>query len=102
LSKHPWATEDSIRAEEFSGFTMGHNDMLMPKRKSHLLVAAIGLMIIIAVIVHAGAVISIFNAPSLKNLSYFTIGLILVIILFKVFAIFKLKHFLEFQHRKKR
>jgi len=60
--------------------------------KNHLVFAAIGLIIIVAVVAHAGLAISLFKTFSIKNLSYLTIGSVLVIIIFKVFVI---KHLLR-------
>src|SRR6266566_8388135 len=46
-------SEENIRAEEFSGFIMHLNNAdTNPKRKSHLLLVAIALVIIVAVILH--------------------------------------------------
>lgn len=103
LLKDSGVHEDSIHAEEFSGFKMGLISLANNPdgNKSHLLFAVIGLTIIAAVVVHAGAFVSIHKTFSLKNLSFFTIGLILVIVVFKVFVISKFKHHLpSFKHGK--
>lgn len=91
--------DDNIHAEEFSGFIMDHNKILVSKKRNHLLLAVIGLMIVAAVVFHTGAA-SIFNSLSLKKFSYFTTGLIFIVVIFKVFIIFKFKHFIGFKRRK--
>lgn len=95
LLKDVGISEDNIRSEDFSNFKMGLMNMTDNSKriKSYLLFAAIGLMIILGVIAHAGIAVSL----SLQNLSYFTIGFILLIVLFKLFIIFKFKHFIGFK-----
>jgi ferredoxin-NADP reductase len=94
-------SEDNIRAEEFSGFIMGHHDVTHSKQKRMrpLMLVAIVLMIIVAVNLHAIVPILLsktgFFAFSLKNpIFYGMIGL------FIVFDLFKLKHLLGFIRRK--
>lgn len=95
LLKDVGISEESIHSEDFSNFKMGLMNMTDNSKriKSYLLFAAIGLMIILGVIAHAGIAVSL----SLQNLSYFTIGFILLIVLFKLFIIFKFKHFIDFK-----
>jgi len=98
LLKGVGVNEDNIKAEDFSGFKMGLMKDIADNTKKHLPFAVIGLMVIIGVVLHLGAAVSMFDTNSFKNLSYFTIGLILIIVIFKVFVI---KHFLSFKHGKK-
>lgn len=86
--------EENIRAEDFSEVKMQIMTRLPGAWKNYFTLIAIALIAIPVLTVHAGAAVSIYNTVFLQNLSYFTIGLILVIVLFKVFAIFKLKHHL--------
>lgn len=94
LLKEIGIDEENIHSEDFSNFKMGLMNMANNSkgRKNHLLFAAIGLMVIVAIIAHVGLATSLLNSFFLKNLSYVTIGFILVIIMFKIFVIFKFKH----------
>ncbi len=92
--------EDNIRAEEFSGFKMNHNNnSINPQMKSHIMFMVIGLIIAIGVIVHATGAISLFHSISLKNISYFTVGLLVAVVIFKVFVIVKFKHVFGFLYK---
>lgn len=104
LLKDIGINEDNIHSEDFSNFKMSLMNMTDNQKgsKNHLLFAAIGLVIIVAIIAHAGLATSLFSTFSLKNISYVTIGLILIIVIFKVFVILKLKHKLGFRHEKKK
>jgi ferredoxin-NADP reductase len=97
LLKDIGISEENIHSEDFSNFKMGLMNMTSnPKDyKRYLLFAALGLMIILGVIAHAGIAVSL----SFQDLSYLTIGSILVIVIFKAFIIFKFKHKLGFGHR---
>ncbi len=79
-------SEDSINAEEFTGFNL--NEMASAQSfpwKRHILIAVIGLMILLGVIAHAGIIASIskngipFNNPFL----YIMIALMLALVAFK-------------------
>lgn len=85
LLKNIGINEDNIRSEDFSDFKMGLMNMTDNAKsiKSYLLFGAIGLMVILGVISHAGLAVSLFNSFILKNLSYFTIGSIIIIIFSK-------------------
>ncbi len=100
LLKDIGISEDNIHSEDFSNFKMGlMNITNNPKsNKKHLLLAGIGLIVFIGVVAHAGAAVSMFNTFSFKNLSYFTIGFILTIVIFKIFLIIKFKRHLGFKH----
>ncbi len=104
LLKDVGIREGNIHSEDFSNFKMSMMNMTDNSKqiKKYLLFGVIGLMVILGVLAHAGLAVSLFNAFSLKNLSYVTIGSILVIIIFKVFVIFKFKHKLSFKHEKKK
>jgi ferredoxin-NADP reductase len=95
-------SEDNIRAEEFPGFIMGHHDLANSKTKrlQPLLLVAIVLMIIVAVSLHAvGGIFLLetgFGAFSLHNpISYVMVGMFFVI------AMFKLKHLVGFMRRRR-
>ena len=96
LLKDVGISEDNVRSEDFSNFKMGFMNMTNNPNgnKNHLLFAALGLIVIVAVLVHVGLVASLLSMFSLKNISYLTIGLILIIVMFKLFVIFKFKHHL--------
>ena len=97
LVKNLGVDGENVKAEDFDGMRMGAmNNMGNPKK--YLLPAAIGLIVAIGIIAHAGVAVSMFNTFSFKNLSYFTIGLILAIVIFKIFVIIKFKHHLGFKH----
>lgn len=95
-------SEENIRAEEFTGFNLNeiHNVNNHAGRK-YLLLGAIVLTIIGAVIMHTSAAIVLYKT-GFNALSLFTIGLILVIVLFKVFVVFKPKHLLSLKHHKEK
>jgi len=112
--KDSGVSEDHIRAEEFSGFSMDHRGSIgqhgsmsrhdathSKKRMRPLLIVAMVLMIIVAVNLHTVGIIFLskidFSAFSLNN-PLFSV----VIGLFFVFALFKLKYVLSFLHRKKK
>jgi len=92
---------DRIRAEEFTGFNLKEiHSVAGHTWKRPILIATIVLGVIAAVILHAGAAISIsrngFGGFLAENrISYVMIGLLLVLV------IFKLEHFLWFRQRKK-
>jgi ferredoxin-NADP reductase len=92
-------SEDNIKAEDFDGMKMGQMDDAMKNVKSYLLPAAIALIVVIGILAHAGIGISLFHSNYFKNISFLTVGLILMIIVFKVLVIFKLKS--RFQGREK-
>ena len=94
--------KDNIRAEDFSGFKMRIMTMLPIAWENHFALIAIVFMIIVVVILHAAAAISLsetgFGAFLLHNpISYVMIGVMLVV-MFK----FKLKYLLGFIHRKEK
>ncbi len=101
-------SKENILAEEFAGFKMAHaGDAHSRNWKSHLPVVLIALAIVALIILHtgAGAVLShanlnifSFNGPS----AYLVVALILALIAFKLFIIFKFKHGLNFRHNKKK
>ncbi len=89
---------DNIRAEEFAGFKMDHNEETSnSRRKSHLLITAIALMVLVMVILHVGGVSHAdFTKLSFKNpITYLVIALLIFVVVFKVFALLKLKHMLS-------
>ncbi len=91
--------EENIKAEDFNGMKMGQMGDAMENIKKHLLPAVVVLMILIAVVAHAGVISSL--SQSIQNLSSLTIGLIMIIIIFKLFVIFKFKHHIPgFKHKK--
>ncbi len=84
--------EDNIQAEEFTGFNLNEiNNVQRFPWKRHILLAIIVLMIIAAVIAHAGAAVSIFkNGLPLKNpILYVMLGILLILIPFKLKHVFK-------------
>jgi ferredoxin-NADP reductase len=94
--------EGYIQVEEFSGFTMEHNNdrtlhgmgLGILKGKRHSVLVAVVLMIIAFVILHALAANSIYKAGgfSLKNpLSYLMIGGFLVVAAFKLTYLWRFK-----------
>ncbi len=92
--------DDSIRAEEFTGFNLNeiNKDTSYPWKK-HILIALVALAIIAVAVAHAGAAVSISKTPfgtlSFKNpLLYVMIGLMLVLLKFK------LKHISGLMRRK--
>src|SRR6266487_4480487 len=99
--KDSGVNENNIRAEEFSGFIMHLNNARTNQAwKRYLLLVAIALVIIVAVVLHAAAAISLsktgFGAFLLHNpISYVMIGLMLVV-MFKL----KFKYLLGFMHGK--
>ena len=94
--------EENIRAEEFTGFNLNeiHNVNHHAGKRPVLLVAIV-LVILLVVILHVGAAISLFNSSLGESLLtnpifYFMIGLMLIV------APFKFKHVFGFLHRKKK
>lgn len=94
LLKDLGVNKDSIRAEDFSDFKMHIMTVSPSTFKKHFALLAIILMIILGFIAQAGVAAPMLNVFSLQNLSYFTIGLILAIVLLKLLVIFKFKHHL--------
>ncbi len=86
-------SEENIKAEDFSNFKMGAMGDGIDNIKKYLLPSVIILMVIVGIIAHVGVGFSILNSFSLKNLSYLTMGLILIIIIFKVFVLFRFKNY---------
>ncbi len=92
--------KDSIRAEEFAGFKMNHKEESSnPRRKSHFLIAAITLIVLMIVILH---VIGVSHADLTKfsfnnPITYLVIALLLFVVAFKVFALLKLKGVMRFK-----
>jgi len=102
-------SEDSIRAEEFTGFIMGQHGPMGQQDMTHtnkkrmrpLLLVAMVLLIIVVVNLHAVSAIFLsttgFGAFSLNNpIIYVLIGV------FLVFVLFKFRHLLGLLHRKKK
>jgi ferredoxin-NADP reductase len=92
--------KENIRAEDFSGFKMHLMTRLPIAWKNHFALIAIVLMIIVAVLLHAAAAISLlstgFGALLLHNpISYVMIGGMLVVM-------FKLKYLLGFLRRREK
>lgn len=96
---------DDIRAEEFTGFNLNEMHRINQthgatnhKRKSHVILAAIALVILAVVILHAAAATSLFKSgfdiSILKNPIFF-----FLIVLMLVIVPFKLKHLWGFMHR---
>jgi len=93
--------EDRIHAEEFTGFNLNEiRGVAGHTWKRPILIATVVLAVIVAVILHAGAAVSIsrnglggFLADN--RVSYVMIGLFLVLVIFKI------KHFLWFRQRTK-
>jgi ferredoxin-NADP reductase len=85
---------DNIRAEEFDGFKMGHNEEpSRSKGKSHLLLAAVGLMALAMVSLHvAGVSHADLTRLSWKNpLTFLIMAFLLSALSFKGFALLKFK-----------
>ena len=94
--------EQSIHTEEFSGFMLPRTKVGTKQAwKRKLLFGAIALMIGAAVLIHTTAVIVLYKA-GLSTVSFFMAGIILVIVLLKVFAIVKLRsrHVSSLKHDK--
>ena len=92
--------EDSIRAEEFTGFNLNElPDNPQSKTKKYLIGIAVAVVIIVLLMVHTGAMSShskLFSAFSLTNpLSYLLIVLLLALVAFKVAVFFKVKRTLH-------
>lgn len=87
--------EERIRSEDFSEMKMSIMNMSANSSsyKNHIFFVAIGLILILVILAHVGTATSLLNAVSLENLSYLSIGFILVIIIFKIIALIKLKRF---------
>ncbi len=89
-----------IRTEDFSGFKMRVMTMVPIAGKNHFAFIAIVFVIIVAVVLHAAAAISLFKtsfgASLLHNpISYLAIGFMLVVM-------FMLKYSLGFMHRRRK
>ncbi len=93
---------NNIRAEDFSQMKMGLMNMTNNSKgiKKYFLFAAVALLIIVFVMAHVGAAASLANTFSLKNISYVTVGLILAVVIIKLFVIFKLKRFMSSKNGK--
>jgi ferredoxin-NADP reductase len=92
-------SKDSIRAEEFAGFKMGEGAHMGGsedgnKMKSHLLIAAVVLVVIAMVAVHLGGISHAdLTSLSFKNpLTYLALLAILAVLIFKAAMILKLKN----------
>lgn len=94
--------EENIRAEEFTGFNLNE----IPTRNTHawkrpVLLVALVLVLLVVVVLHVGAAISLVKSGLGESLLttpifYVMIGVMLVV------APFKFKHFWGFMHRKKK
>ena len=99
--------EDDMRAEEFTGFNLNEmrgtmmHDVSSHKGKNHIVFIAIAVIILAVVILHVGAVTSIFKSgldtSFLKNPIFF-----LMVVLMFVIIPFKLKHLSGFMRREKK
>ncbi len=90
-------SEDSIQAEEFTGFNLNDlpNDESV-RWKKQIVLSVVALIVIALVILHIAAANSLQNIVSFNNpLIYIFLALMLVIVPFK------LKHLLSFLHGKK-
>lgn len=107
LLKDSGVNEDNIRAEEFTGFNLNEIPGTMRvsrtnhNRMNHVLFATIALAIVAVVILHVAVATSIFKSDLgaflINNpIAYVMIGLMLVIVPFK------LKHILGFMHWKEK
>ncbi len=96
LLKDIGINEDSIHSEDFSGLKMGLINMTNSPtgNKNHILLIVIALVLLIVIGIHVSIALSVYKSISFKSISYITIGLILIIVMFKVFAIFKFKQHL--------
>jgi ferredoxin-NADP reductase len=93
-------SENHIRAEEFKGFNLNAlTATASPKRKNHVPFILLGIALIGVVLTHTGVVGSLSHAvkaPSLNDpISFLVIGLLLVLIAFKVLVAIKLKRSLH-------
>ena len=104
LLKEVGISEDNIRSEDFSNFKMGLMNMTNNPtgNKNYLLFAAIGLAVLVAIIVHISLAFSLFKTFTFQNLSILTIGLIFVIIIFKLFVILNIKNLINFKQGSKK
>ena len=92
------ADKDNILAEEFAGFQMGHNEESSDSRgKSHLLIAATALMVLLMAILHVEGVSHADLARlSFKNpITYLVIALLLFVLSFKVLTFLKLNRVVQ-------
>jgi ferredoxin-NADP reductase len=92
--------KNNIRAEEFAGFKMCHDQEASHSGGNHFLIAAIVLVAIVLIALHVGAGISMYHVGlgsfSLHNpIALLLIGLLLAVVAAKVFAKLTLKHFLR-------
>ena len=93
--------EESIRAEEFTGFNLNKlQDMSYQRWKKHLLITLVVFGLIVAVFIHVG----VFNSISQYGICGFLREnpiLWLGIVAFPILAVFKIKHLLWIRHRRK-
>lgn len=94
--------ERNVRAEEFTGFDLNQLTKETNKSwKTYLSFSAIAVIAIIILLVHTGALGSLshsamFSGFSLNNpVSYLVIGIVLVIVAVKIFAILKIRRVLH-------
>ena len=90
--------KEDIRAEEFAGFKVDHNEEISDSRgKRHLLVAAIASIALVIVILHvAGISHADLTKFSFENpITYLLMAVPFLIITFKVFALLKLKRLMR-------
>lgn len=94
--------EEHIRSEDFSEMKMSIMNMSANSSgyKNYILFVAIGLILILVILAHVGAATSLLNAVSLEKLSYFSIGFIILIIIFKIIILIKLKYFFSSERKK--
>ena len=95
-------SEENIRAEEFTGFNLNAiRNRSNRAWKRYLLLGAIAVMIIGAILIHTTAAIALFKT-GFGAFSLFMIGFILVMVLLKVFVLFKSRHMLGLKHGKEK
>lgn len=99
LLKEIGVNEENIRAEDFSSFKMGLMNDIADKVRNNLLLFGIAAVVSIVVLMHVIAAISVYKSslgtPLFNNpITYVMIGLMLIIIPFK------LKHLLGLKHKK--
>ncbi|HEY1074240.1 MAG TPA: FAD-dependent oxidoreductase, partial [Patescibacteria group bacterium] len=91
--------EANVRAEDFSAVKMQIMTLMPGSWRNYAIPAAISIVVILFIFIHVGATISLYNTALLQNISYLTLGFIVVIFAVKIFAVVKLKHHLT-QKRK--
>lgn len=90
--------EDNIQAEEFSGFDLNQmTSAVKPVWKKYVVLVVIAFMIILGIVFHTAVANSLSNA----GLGVI-IGLLLVLVSFKVVMVFKFRNVLGFRHGLKR